>query len=230
MIGSEGGLPLPSAHTTVRTVPYTAVQVLRWQIPELSQKVQESPHRKQAIVHGRMHVRGPRVPPGASPGGGGLRARAASSPSATILRRTGCSARSGGTVTQWLPDPMSIPAALRCTRSRNFCSRVLRFERRGGRVGVLCAWHRSLLHRDERGASEGRNASASTLLNGITPCVSPMMFSRHPRAMLSNGAHPPVCRRPRPRVLRSGYQHDRRRRPSFFAMFRDKGRVGWLSS
>ena len=42
------------------------------QIPELSQKVQESPHRKQAIVHGRMHVRGPRVPPGASPGGGGL--------------------------------------------------------------------------------------------------------------------------------------------------------------
>ena len=36
------------------------------QIPELSQKVQESPHRKQAIVHGRMHVRGPRVPPGAS--------------------------------------------------------------------------------------------------------------------------------------------------------------------
>ena len=28
-IGSEGGLPLPSAHTTVRTVPYTAVQVLR---------------------------------------------------------------------------------------------------------------------------------------------------------------------------------------------------------
>ena len=39
------------------------------QIPELSQKVQESPHRKQAIVHGRMHVRGPRVPPGASPGG-----------------------------------------------------------------------------------------------------------------------------------------------------------------
>ena len=42
------------------------------QIPELSQQVQESPHRKQAIVHGRMHVRGPRVPPGASPGGGGL--------------------------------------------------------------------------------------------------------------------------------------------------------------
>ena len=42
------------------------------QIPELSQKVQESPHRKQAIVHGRMHVRGPRVSPGASPGGGGL--------------------------------------------------------------------------------------------------------------------------------------------------------------
>ena len=29
LIGSEGGLPLPSAHTTVRTVPYTAVQVLR---------------------------------------------------------------------------------------------------------------------------------------------------------------------------------------------------------
>ena len=29
MIGSEGGLPLPSAHTTVRTVPYTAVQVRR---------------------------------------------------------------------------------------------------------------------------------------------------------------------------------------------------------
>ena len=28
-IGSEGRLPLPSAHTTVRTVPYTAVQVLR---------------------------------------------------------------------------------------------------------------------------------------------------------------------------------------------------------
>ena len=28
-IGSEGGLPLPSAHTTVRTVPYTAVQVRR---------------------------------------------------------------------------------------------------------------------------------------------------------------------------------------------------------
>ena len=25
-----------------------------------------------------------------------------------------------------------------------------------------------------------------------------------------------------PRVLRSGYQHDRRRRPSFFAMFRDE--------
>ena len=42
------------------------------QIPELSQKVQECPHRKQAIVHGRMHVRGPRVSPGASPGGGGL--------------------------------------------------------------------------------------------------------------------------------------------------------------
>ena len=49
------------------------------QIPELSQKVQESPHRKQAIVHGRMHVRGrgPRVPPGASPGGGGPRSYAA---------------------------------------------------------------------------------------------------------------------------------------------------------
>ena len=30
-IGSEGGLPLPSAHTTVRTVPYTAVQVDRCQ-------------------------------------------------------------------------------------------------------------------------------------------------------------------------------------------------------
>ena len=42
------------------------------QIPELSQQVQEFPHRKQAIVHGRMHVRGPRVPPGAAPGGGGL--------------------------------------------------------------------------------------------------------------------------------------------------------------
>ena len=28
-IGSEGELPLPSAHTTVRTGPYTAVQVLR---------------------------------------------------------------------------------------------------------------------------------------------------------------------------------------------------------
>ena len=27
--GRTGGLPLPSAHTTVRTVPYTAVQVLR---------------------------------------------------------------------------------------------------------------------------------------------------------------------------------------------------------
>ena len=25
-IGSEGGLPLPSAHTTVRTGPYTAVR------------------------------------------------------------------------------------------------------------------------------------------------------------------------------------------------------------
>jgi len=31
VIGSEGGLPLPSAHTTVRTVPYTAVQVDRCQ-------------------------------------------------------------------------------------------------------------------------------------------------------------------------------------------------------
>ena len=51
--------------------------------------------------------------------------------------RTGCSARFGGTATQWLPDPMSIPAALRCTRSSNFCSRVLRFERRWGRV-VCC--------------------------------------------------------------------------------------------
>ena len=71
-IGSEGGLPLPSAHTTVRTGSVHGGSSAPLQIPELSQKVQESPHRKQAIVHGRMYVRGPRVPPGASPGGGGL--------------------------------------------------------------------------------------------------------------------------------------------------------------
>ena len=59
-----------------------------------------------------------------------------------------------------------------------------------GARGVLGAWHRSLLYCDERGASEGRNASGSTLLNRITPCASPMMFSRHSRAMLSNGGSP----------------------------------------
>ena len=42
------------------------------QSPELSEKVQETPRRKQTIVHGRMHVRCPRVPPGASPSRGGL--------------------------------------------------------------------------------------------------------------------------------------------------------------
>ena len=84
-IGSEGGLPLPSAHTTVRTVPVHGGSSAPLQIPELSQKVQESPHRKQAIVHGRMYVRGHRHQ-APRPVAVALRARAASSPSATILR------------------------------------------------------------------------------------------------------------------------------------------------
>ena len=34
------------AHTTVRTGPYTAVQVLRCRAPELSKKVEETPLRE----------------------------------------------------------------------------------------------------------------------------------------------------------------------------------------
>ena len=73
------------------------------QIPELSQKVQESPHRKQAIVHGRMHVRGPRVPPGARPVAVALRARAASSPFKAVRR---FSLRSTSSSNVWVCGPI----------------------------------------------------------------------------------------------------------------------------
>jgi hypothetical protein len=38
----------------------------------------------------------------------------------------------------------------------------------------------------------------SSLLNGITRCVSPMKISRHPPAKLSSGDEPPMGGRPRP--------------------------------
>jgi hypothetical protein len=47
-------------------------------------------------------------------------------------------------------------------------------------LGLRFAFHESLLPLDEIAVTKGRDASGSTLLNGITPCVSPMMFSRHP--------------------------------------------------
>ena len=145
--------------------------------------------------------------------------------------RTGCSARSGGTATQWLPDPMSIPAALRCTRSRNFCSRVLRFERRGGRV-VCCVrgiGHSFIVMSEEHPKAGMRRRS--TLLNGITPCVSPMMFSRHPRAMLSNGGSPTSV--PSASALGCFAQATSTTSgagPVSSRCFATKGRVGWLSS
>ena len=113
-------------------------------------------------------------------------------------------------------------------QKRLFSGPSLRAPR--GARGVLCAWHRSLLHRDERGASEGRNASASTLLNGVTPCVSPMMFSRHPRAMLSNGSSPTSV--PSASALGCFAQATSTTSgtgPVSSRCFATKGRVGWLS-
>ena len=101
-IGSEGGLPLrPPHHRAYGSVHGGSSAPL--QIPELSQKVQESPYRKQALVHGRMHVRGPRVPPGARPVAVALRARAASSPFKAVHR---FSLRSTSSSNVWVCGPI----------------------------------------------------------------------------------------------------------------------------
>jgi hypothetical protein len=67
----------------------------------------------------------------------------------------------------------------------------------GGSSSTL-AFHGGLLHgRGEEHPRAGM-CRGSILLNGITPCVSPMRFSRHPRTKLTNGDRPPVARRPQP--------------------------------
>ena len=70
-----------------------------------------------------------------------------------------------------------------------------------GALGVrssILAFHRGLLH--DAGGEHPRAGMCrgSTLLNGITGCVSPMRFSQHPRTKLTNGDSPPVARRPQP--------------------------------
>lgn len=66
----------------------------------------------------------------------------------------------------------------------------------GGSFSTL-AIHRGLLHDGGQEHPRAGMCRGSTLLNGITQCVSPMRFSQHPRAKLTNGDSPPVARRPR---------------------------------
>ena len=71
----------------------------------------------------------------------------------------------------------------------------------------------------------------TAVLNGITPCVSPMMFSRHPRAMLSNGGSPTSV--PSASALGCFAQATSTTSgagPVSSRCFATKGRVGWLSS
>jgi hypothetical protein len=67
----------------------------------------------------------------------------------------------------------------------------------GGSASTL-AFHRGLLHDGGEEHPRAGMCRGSTLLNGITRCVSPMRFSQHPRTKLTNGDSPPVARRPRP--------------------------------
>ena len=70
--------------------------------------------------------------------------------------------------------------------------------RLGAGVSGPLAWHGGLLYRQRVEHPRAGMCRAGILLNGITPGVSPMRLSPHPRTKLANGDRPPVTGRPRP--------------------------------
>jgi hypothetical protein len=85
-IGSEGGLPLPSAHTTVRTGPYTAVRKIHYLAETCSRRLR-SPHcANSRLGMAACICEAPAFHQALHPVAVALRARSAQRPNATSFR------------------------------------------------------------------------------------------------------------------------------------------------
>src|ERR687892_2918159 len=86
LIGSEGGSPLPSAHTTVRTGPYTAVRKIHY-LAETCLRRLRSPHcANRRLGMAACICEAPAFHQALRPVAVALRARSAHRPNATSFR------------------------------------------------------------------------------------------------------------------------------------------------
>ena len=85
-IGSEGGLPLPSAHTTVRTGPYTAVRKIHYLAETCSRRLRRPHCANSRLGIAACICEAPAFHQALRPVAVALRARSAHRPNATSFR------------------------------------------------------------------------------------------------------------------------------------------------
>ena len=86
LIGSEGGLPLPSAHTTVRTGPYTAVRKIHYLAETCSRRLRRPHCANSRLGIAACICEAPAFHQALRPVAVALRARSAHRPNATSFR------------------------------------------------------------------------------------------------------------------------------------------------